>query len=170
MAQVFFFELNDKSLPFNKCLATCNYIINEDHILRGKEIELEYQNKYKRLIITNNRRVFINKELNYTLIEILPEDEIKNYFQIDMNQIRDYKGEEAYVLQYPKGLELGFSCGNILSIENDNIIHNCSTRPGSGGGPLILRYKQSVIGIHKGREHNTNNRFAIPIQLIINDI
>ena len=76
-----------------------------------------------------------------------------------------------FLLQYPSGNELASSCGEIVSIKNKDILHNCSTVEGSDGAPLILRARQlSVIGIHKESENRGNYNFAISIHSIINDL
>ena len=165
----FFLELNDKSIPFSKCLMACNHLLSENDIEIGKEINLEYLSKKKILKITKNRRVFTSRELDYTLIEILPEDKLKNFFQVDMNPIDYYKGRDIFLLQYPQENELGYSCGKILKTKDKWILHNCSTNYGSAGGPLILRSKElSVIGIHFGKR--PKYRISTSIQSIINDI
>jgi V8-like Glu-specific endopeptidase len=94
--------------------------------------------------------------LDYTCIEILKEDNIKQFFKIYEyiieNDIKIYEGKDIFILQYPKGNDLSFSNGKILSIIKDNkIIHNCSTEEGSSGSPIISRYSNnSIIGLHVG--------------------
>ena len=152
----FFVELNDNDIPFNKCLITNNHVLSENNIKKGKEIKIEYLNKEKIIKITDNRRVFTDKDLDYTCIEILKEDKIKNFFKIDENIIENginiYKEKDIFILQYPKGNDLSFANGKILSIRKDNkIIHNCSTQEGSSGSPIISRHSDySIIGLHYG--------------------
>ena len=43
-----------------------------------------------------------------------------------------------------------FSVGYIKDINKFDIIHKCSTEPGSSGGPIMLLNIFKVIGIHKG--------------------
>ena len=144
----------------------------------GKEIKIVYQNKEKVLEITKKRKYFINKRLGYALIEILPEDGIKNFFRIiDKKFFDNYKELDFFLLQYYEGKEIGFSNGEVVGIEDvDNIIlHNCPRVNGSGGAPLILRVNQSqVIGMHFGILNNRRNNRAInyasSIISIINDI
>ena len=72
-----------KDILFKKCLLTNN----ENDIKLNKEIIIEYKNKIKRIKITKNRKIYTNKELDYTCIEILDEDNIEEYFKIDENII-----------------------------------------------------------------------------------
>ena len=81
----FFCELND--FPIKYALFTNNHILNEYNIEKGNSIIIEYyeDSKYKnkKIEINDKRRVYTNKELNYTCIEIIEIDNIKNYFKID---------------------------------------------------------------------------------------
>ena len=80
----FFLELDIKDIPFKKCLITNNHILNENDIKINKEIIFEYKNKKKIIKIKEDRKVYTNKELDYTCIEIFNKDEIKeNRFSIN---------------------------------------------------------------------------------------
>ena len=137
----------------------------------GKFIHLEYQSKIKIIKITSNRRAYTNKELDYTLIEIKPEDEIKLFFKINSKSNFELLHQEIFVLQYDKDRELGFSSGKILSIKKDKILHYCPTQPGSAGSPLILRSDElCVIGFHLGKYRNEKFNVANLITSIINDV
>ena len=83
----FFLEINMKDILFKKCLITNNHVLNENDIKLNKEIILEYKNKIKKIKIKENRKVYTNEELDYTCIEILDKDNIKEYFKIDENLI-----------------------------------------------------------------------------------
>ena len=163
----FFLKINMKE--FKKCLLTNNHVLNENDIKINKEIIIEYKNKLKRIEITSNRRVYTNKELDYTCIEISEKDNIEGYFKIDENiieySIDKYKNKEIFILQYPKGKELSFSSGIILGIKNNKIMHNSSTYEGSSGSPIILRNSNnSIIGLHYGS--NKNDRFNLSTNII----
>jgi len=169
----FFLKINIKNIPFEKCLITNNHILDENDIKKNEEIKLEYLNKKKIIEITKDRKVFTNKELDYTCIEIYEKDNIKEYFKIDnqiiKNSIEIYKDRDIFILQYPKGNEISFSNGIILGIKDNNIIHNCSTYNGSSGSPIISRYSDnSIIGLHYGSDNNIN--LSTNIISIINDI
>jgi hypothetical protein len=49
----------------------------------NEEIVFEYCKEIRKIKITPNRKVFTNKELDYTCIEIFDRDEIRNFFRID---------------------------------------------------------------------------------------
>ena len=90
-------------------------------------------------------------------IEILPEDKINNFLEIDNNlfkyekEIEEiYRRRSIYVLHYPRGERAAMNSGILKKIENDTIVHICNTEPGSSGGPIILLDNLKVIGFHKG--------------------
>ena len=168
----FFCEINDDNIPFKKALFTINYIFDESSLEINKEIEFEYLNKIKKIKITKERKIFTNKNLNYTCIEILDTDKINNtFFKIDDEIFKNKNNliqTFIFVFHYPG--DLSFSYGKILIIENDIITHNADTNPGSAGAPLIKRNNNNlVIGIHIGFIKNGNN-LAIPFDIIIKNI
>ena len=144
-------------------LITNNHIINEKDIEINQEIgiTLDDDKVEKILKINEQRKTYTDKELDITIIEILPSvDEIysNDFFEIDENAFRnnyeeickDMKNNVVYILQYPKGEELSYSLGLILSIFDKTIRHSCSTEFGSSGSPILLLSSYRVIGVHKG--------------------
>ena len=149
-ASGFFCELDN--FPIKYALFTNNHVLNESSIELGKKIYFEYLEKSssnlynikeKKLKITENRKVFTNKELDYTCIELLESDGIYDFFEIepDLFKYGDkfLVNNDIFVLQYPNfNTDLSFSYGKILSIENNEIIHSSSTEGGSSGSPIII--------------------------------
>ena len=95
----FFCEI-EGNFPIKYVLFTNNHILNESNIEIanieiGKTINFKYLEKSffnltyniieKNIQITENRKAFTNKELDYTCIEIFESDGIKNYLKL--NQI-----------------------------------------------------------------------------------
>ena len=181
----FFLKINDSEIPFKNCLITNNHVIDEKDIEKKKEIKLFCKYKEIPLILSDKRKIYTNKnknkDLDYTCIEILEEDNIKKYFNIDPNiienDIKIYEKQDIFMLHYPDGKDLSFSNGKILSVTNNILSHNCSTHKGSSGSPIISRNSNcSVIGLHFGshKEDELENKFSynlsISIKSIINDI
>ena len=159
----FFLVINIRDIPFNKCLVTNNHVLNENYFKNNKTIEIEYLNETK-IIQVDKRRIYTNKKLDFTFIEINDNDNIKRFFQINQ-QILKYNidifiNKDIFILQYPQGEEISFSEGKIISKQDeDTFAHNCSTLKGSSGSPIILREDSSVIGLHYGSfTQNENNK------------
>ena len=183
----FFLEI-DKNLniPFKKALFTCNHVLNENYLKLKNRIEIrnKLENKfiylqdselytlenYKRKENNiNERKIFTDKILDYTCIEIF-DNEFKNnieLFKINKNELKIDK--DIFILQHPEGEDiLSYSVGQIIKIENSIIYHTASTGEGSSGSPIINREDLSVIGIHYGGTNNFNA--ACNIKNIIFDI
>jgi hypothetical protein len=165
------FIIDDK--PF-KALFTNNHILNSENIKVGKKIKLE--NLGKSIKITKKRKVFTNEKLDYTCIEIIEEDRINSFFEIDYSIFNgNLINEEIFILQYPSNNQkLSFSSGKILNIKDNLIIHSAVTCDGSSGSPLIRRSRNNlnyIIGMHFGilKEQDFCN-LATPFNNIINDI
>ena len=114
--------------------------------------------------------------MDYTCIEIIEEDSINSFFEIDYSIFNgNLINEEIFILQYPSNNQkLSFSSGKILNIKDNLIIHSAVTCDGSSGSPLIRRSRNNlnyIIGMHFGilKEKDFCN-LATPFNNIINDI
>ena len=184
----FFCEI-DINFPFKYALFTTNHVLDEANIEIGKIIHIEYLEKSffsssyikKEIKITEKRRVFTNKELDYTCIELLESDNILNYFKIEPKLFKydknKLKGNDIFILQYPKDndFSFSFSYGKILSLKDNKIMHSASTDKGSSGSPIIRRSKENyIIGLHKGGIKNNKNEYkfnlAISFDSLLYDI
>ena len=177
----FFCEIENKNIPIKYCLFTNNHVLNESNIEVDNIIKFEYykDGKYieKEIKIDKNRKVYTNKELDYTCIEILESDGIKNYFKIDPylyknnNNIEYLKDNDIFILQYPNGNDISISYGKILLIKENKIRHSASTNSGSSGSPIIRRSKENyIIGLHYGGHKNNKYNIATNFNSILQDI
>ena len=174
----FFCSLRHSYLNLNIVLLTNNHVLDEESLKEGNIIEYECGNGIiKQIKITKERRIFTNNDLDYSCIEILDNDKVLNYFEINddiMNgNIEKIINSDIFILQYPKGGEISFSQGNIIRIIEDRIILSASTEEGSSGSPIILRdnqYNYKICGIHFGGNESKNCNFANTLNKIINDI
>jgi len=161
----FFCEIDN--FPIKYALFTNNHILNKSNLKIGKIINLEclelrkslfsssYAKIQKQIKMTEERKIFTNKEFDYTCIELFISDKIINYFKIDPNLYKNNKNilkdNDIFILQYPNGEELSFSYGKISSLENNKMVHTSSTDRGSSGSPIIRRCKDIyIIGLHIG--------------------
>ena len=150
------------NFPIKYGLFTNNHVLDENDIKKGNIINIEYNNKKKKIKIDEKRRTFTDEELDYTCIELYKSDNIKDYFEIDPILFKNKKSinnSDIFILQYPEGNELSFSYGKIISLEDNNIKHNASTKEGSSGSPIIRRSEQNyIIGLHYGEFKNHKNK------------
>ena len=170
----FFLHIDNENIPFHNCLMTNNHVLEEKDTEKNNKIYIEYRNKEKIIEMTEKRRVITNKELDYTCIEILKEDKIKQYFEIEKNignNNYSYLNQDIFVFQYPNGESLSYSCGKIKAINDKTIKHTASTLGGSSGSPIISRYSNlSVIGLHCGGYFNKDYNLSSTISSILNDL
>ena len=171
-----FFCENDKNYPIKYSLFTNNHILNEESIKIGKSIEIEYYNDLghytKKIEINKKRRIYLDKKLNYTCIELLESDNIKTYFKIESeiyeNNI-NLIDKEIFMLQYLNNNKLTFSYGKILSIRDNIIEHNIPINSFYSGSPIILKSDNTnyILGLCCG-EHKYN--LGTKFNIILDDI
>ena len=155
-------------------LITSSHIINSE-LLDKKDSKISiktHKNISFKSLNLNDRKKYINKDYDITIIEIKAQDNIKNYLKINDNIINDVldevdnininPNETIYMIQYPKG-ELSVSYGTLDNIdENKNYIfnHKCCAKNGSLGSP-ILNMNNEVIGMHIDGSKNIYNQGLI---------
>lgn len=144
-------------------LVTCNFIIGKEMLAEGSiiHISLENDKEMKEIKITNARKIYTNDKYCITFIELIPEDKIDDFLEIDPIVFKDdgdlkniYKKSSAYVLHYLKGDKVAYSSGIISELDDYNICHLCNTEIGSSGGPILSSNSFQVIGIHVGTSKN----------------
>jgi surface protein len=158
-----------------RVLITNNHVVNEDFLRKSKELKmyLEFNEKQEEKIINlqSNRFTFTNEKLDVTVIEILDEDLIHNFLEVDENLIKDneFKNEMVLNLQFPGGGKLKASFGKIIKrAKNENrFVYDAGTDDGSSGSPIILTNGFKIIGIHKAKlkEDKNNDKTNIGIYL-----
>ena len=155
--------------PFKRGLCTCNNIFHEEFFNNNEYLYFIHKNSNKKISIKecqifsknskyedfrnsfDKRKIFVDKELDYTFIEILDSDIDKNYelFQLETRNQR-YSSDIAILYQMHD--KLSFSFGTFQRKNDNSLIHNCFTNFGNIGAPIInLNYNNpTVIGIHSG--------------------
>ena len=156
-----------------KVLFTNNHILNKNSIKENEIIICLYKNELKKFEI-KNRKCFTNEELDYTCIEILNEDEIEDFFEIEnenSNNPKEYNGDDIALPQFPKGGPLKINAGCLVKIEGNQIFHYVTTFKGSSGSPiLLLLRKYKIIGIHCAASEKLKMNRGIKIKDILDDI
>ena len=173
----FFCKFENKNFPFQKALFTNNHILNKESIDKGKKIKLLYRGKNITIEMTEKRHKFTNESLDYTCIEILEEDGINNFFEIDeavLNNRSSLKNEDIFILQYNESNSTAFSSGKIFDIMDNIIIHSAVTEKGSSGSALIRRNRNElkyIVGIHYATIKKYDNyNLAISFDNILEDL
>ena len=146
-------------------LITCNHVLNKNHIQKGQEINISFNNEKEKFRITIDESTNTYTNINYdiTIIEIKGNEynKIISFLYID-NDIYDekienpldiYKNKSIFVFHYQLGEEVMLSNGQILNLSEDlvKINHNCETDKGSSGSPIMNSHNFKVIGIHKAK-------------------
>ena len=150
--------LNENDLNNNKII--CGYEINDE-----KEISLEIN-------LEINRYKLTDKDYDFTIIEILNEDNINYFLEIDdnINNICYKINEQIFCFEYPGGKKLQFSNGNIIGKRNDLFLYDLGTGHGSSGSPILLVNNSKIIGLHKGKItkwfSKRRRNIGIPLHLI----
>ena len=153
------------------------FLYNENVLNVNNNVQLLIEFKKKdRNIPLNNRIKYSNKNLNFTIIEILQEDpifkkitflKIDDYI-MDNNSESNYINQDICILQIPQKEGISFSQGKIKFIKKENIFYLVSANNGSGGSPILLLNNFKIIGIHIGRFDNI--RFGTFMKNILYDI
>ena len=162
----FFVKIPYKT-KFLPVLITTNHVINQDDILNNNSISLFLNNGEITIKLDKSRLMYTNEKLDITIIEIKEndhnlnikclelEDEIIKYFKQNKKENLDYLNnlylnESIYLLNYPQDKNLFVSYGKLLDLNNSVITHNCNTKKGTLGSPILLLNNQKLIGIHNG--------------------
>jgi len=71
----FFMTINEFYFPFKKCFITSNNIMDENDINDKNEIRIGYEEEEEEKQIEINRKIYIDKNIGYTCLEILEEED-----------------------------------------------------------------------------------------------
>ena len=173
--------------PFRRGLFTCNHIFPEEFFNNNERLYFIHKNVKKQIYIRecqifsknpnyldfrkgfDKRKIFLDKELDYTFIEILDSDDIfdKKFELFKIETLRQKNLLDIAILHYPTDEGLSFSLG-IFQKKNDNsLVHNCLTSLGSEGAPIInLNNIRNIIGIHCGNIGNVGLGYSMDIILL----
>lgn len=155
-------------------LITCNHVLDEKSISKGKRINFILDDKYYSLLIDESRKKYTDKIKDITFIEIKRSDNLQNISFLDLDENFNLNGQEdeksIYVLHFEFGKNTKFSPGIIVYIKKSKkgfykIMYSCSTETGSSGGPIINSSNSKVIGIHRGfwEKHGLNLGMIIEV-------
>ena len=139
-------------------------IITENDIIKGNKIKFTINNVKINIeiIIDDIRKIYTNKVIDATIIEIKENDKIdkKLFLVIDDQIFKDnldsiYKGKSIYLIGYPNGVKPKYVDGIIKQMKITMILDiYVKVIQGSLGCPIINLNNNRVLGIHKGGGKN----------------
>ena len=177
----FFIQFKKNNGKTFYCLMTNEHVITPEIIEAKEKIQIFYDNERKNLIIEldpEDRFIKYYKDslkIDATVIQILDKDNIENNYFLTPNYdyekgYQKFKGKSIWVVQFPLGEKLSMSTGIITNNNNIAFSHNASTMEGSGGGPIVLKGSDKILGIHYGRNDVKQEKYGFFIVPIIDDI
>jgi len=170
----FFCKIPSKNI---KVLITNNHILDQNFLDNEKKLKyiIDTENKKyeKEINLEIDRYKYTDINLDISIIEILPDDNITNFLEIDdYIDTLEYKEEIIFSVNYPTGKELKISMGEYLYKDKIYFGYSTGEENGASGGPIILYDNMKIIGLHKESKKNTKNNINIGISFnyIINKI
>ena len=97
-------------------LITNNHVLDFDSLYNQHKLTIfDFKENKKIINLKLNRYKYTNKELDFTLIEILEQDHLSDYLFLDeFIHSKDYENEDIFCIQFPKGGKLTAKKGKIL--------------------------------------------------------
>ena len=161
-----------------KTFVTNNHVLDEDFLSKENKLKIFYgknDKEKKEIDLEKARFKYTSKKLDFTIIEILPEDNIKKYLELDeFIESEDYIDFQIFAFQFPKNGNLSYSHGKILKKIDKFFLYSLGTRGGSSGSPIILINNLKLIALHRGKyvgeDKSIEFGLGIPFNLILNSI
>ena len=154
-----------------KAFITNNKILNQEFLDNEKRLIIyDYKDDQKEINLELDRYKYTNEEIDFTVIEIIEEDNIKNYLEIDeLSNSTNHKNKAICSFQFQDGNELQCSHGEIIDLKDDCFLYSVEPLGDSSGAPILLENSNKIIGLYRA-EHNDNKNYGIPINIIFNKI
>ena len=164
----FFYKIKvNQKKDFLPVLVTNNHVLDYEDLNINKSISLVFndEKEIRKIKLDKKRKVFTNKAFDISFIEIIPEDKIDNYLEIDDEIIEQeksisetkYNDHPIYLLHYQENDGVKVSYGQILSTNGPIIDYLCDVENGLSGAPILSLKSYQVIGIYYGRIKDRNN-------------
>jgi surface protein len=160
---------------------TNHHVLDKEYI-ETKDIIISLNNEEDYLNIDMDpsigRRFYTDEQFDSTFIEIKENEIDKNrihFLEVDQRidnyrttgyDLQSLKNEPIYILNYPENSNIVNSRGVLKQVkDNEKIIHDCQTRYGSSGSPILSLNTFQVLGIHsqgkKGENKEVNRGYFI---------
>ena len=172
------------SIPYGpiktmNCLITNNHVLNEEYYNNNSKITLLLDDDNSTVIIdiTKERKTYFDKEYDITLIELIDNDKIDYFLELDDILKKEiicieeiYKNNSVYIIQYPEGKKAHVSYGIINQIDEFKIKHLCCTKNGSSGSPILNLENNKIIGIHTFSSQNASFNGGTLLKFLLGNI
>ena len=154
-------------LPF---YITSYKIINENTLANYNQIiiSLDIRKITKSIKIDKNKKIYMNKEYDITMIEISKDDSISDdyFFELDENVLNDnseliYENKPLYIFDYTQNDEPSLFFCSLNKIVGYKLIHDCEMR--YKGMPILNLQNNKVIGM------NTDQKLGTFLKYVLND-
>ena len=154
-------------------LFTCSHVLDEKDLVEGKFIiSFKDDMTMKTIKLSTSRKIYTNKELDITIIEIIKiRDQIneEQFLEIDDSNSMDILSKKnAYLFHFQNGSNLHISFATINSLRKNSFLHCCNSAKGSSGGPIFNSFNNKVYGIHTGShklcDYNLGIKLKEPIK------
>ena len=155
------------------------HLLNKENLLSSNDIIIEIDKKEIKLS-KKNRRIYYNSELDYSCIEILKKDKIKDFYTIDESNLTKNYNDKFYInnliiiISIMKNERIGIYNGIIKSTKNTKFIYESNIFHGNYGGIILNPNSNSIIGMHFEEKKNENKNIYLNIgnymKYIIDDI
>ena len=128
-----------------KALITYNNIIDNEFLYNQKKLIFFIENEKKEINMEISRYKNILEDLNMTIIEILNEDKINNFIEIDdYNNSKNYNNEDILYIKFNKNNNLEYFNDKIIQYNNSYIFNS---KKQLDRGIILLKNNIKIIGI-----------------------
>ena len=142
---------------------------------------MKVNNAIKNISLSKKRKKMSSEELDYSCIEILDDDGIDDYYQLDDIILKKDYSNDLYlnkmknhiiIFAIMKNKRRGHSIGLIKNKNDYLFTHNCNTYPGCSGGAIVNKNNNCIIGLHRGeiKKLKKVTNCGIFIKNIIDDV
>ena len=159
----FFLKIKYSDNTIISVLTTSYRLINDEYLKENREINLLLNDNTTKVIdLDKKRKIYSNKDHDITLIEMIKNDKINNYFELDENVLSGenpktlYENKSVYIIHYLNMENVSVSYGFLSELNESEIKHTCIIKSGSYGSPILNFINNRIIGISKEQNRNTN--------------
>ena len=139
--------------------------LSEEILDDVKKLECIINGEKKEIILGINRYKYFDEQFNYAIIEILEEDNISHFFEIDEDTFNmDYKDKLIFSPKLDKGETFKYIQGKNINKKEGYLFCSFNDEEKLSGYPIILLDNMKIIGLHIKNKIDDKN---ISIDLII---